>query len=337
MTKVKMHTNMGDITLIMYDDMPITAGNFIKLSKEGFYDGLTFHRVIDGFMIQGGDPKGNGTGGPGYEIEDEFGEGHSNVRGTISMANAGPNTGGSQFFINLVNNTFLDVDDPRTPSAHPVFGEVIDGMDVVDKIGHVKTGRNDKPVAPVIIEKMEVFDETSFKEPVVPDYSDVEGPGCKVTLHTNMGDITIKMHDDMPITTGNFVKLAKQGFYDGVIFHRVIKDFMIQGGDPDGTGMGGPGYTIKDEFGKGHSNIRGTMSMANTGRPNSGGSQFFINLVDNTYLDKENRSTPYAHPVFGTVIDGMDVVDKIGHTLTDDNDRPKKDVIIESVTVEPKE
>ncbi|MBO7351630.1 MAG: peptidylprolyl isomerase, partial [Candidatus Methanomethylophilaceae archaeon] len=84
----------------------------------------------------------------------------------------------------------------------------------------------------------------------------------KVILHTSMGDITIKMHEDMPITTGNFVKLAREGFYDGTIFHRVICDFMIQGGDPEGTGMGGPGYTIEDEFGHGHSNKRGFVSMA---------------------------------------------------------------------------
>lgn len=149
-----------------------------------------------------------------------------------------------------------------------------------------------------------------------------------VILHTTMGDIKIRMHDDMPITTGNFVKLAKEGFYDGVIFHRVIDGFMIQGGDPTGTGMGGPGYNIQDEFGKGHSNVRGTMSMANTGRPNTGGSQFFINTVDNTYLDKENRSTPYAHPVFGTVVEGMDVVDKISKVDTDRNDKPMTDVKI---------
>ena len=152
-------------------------------------------------------------------------------------------------------------------------------------------------------------------------------------MHTSMGDIKIQMHDDMPITTGNFIKLAKDGFYDGVIFHRVIEDFMIQGGDPEGTGCGGPGYTIEDEFGKGHSNVRGTMSMANTGRPHSGGSQFFINLVDNTYLDTEDPRTPYAHPVFGTVLEGMDVVDKIGKVETDRNDRPLKDVVINSIDI----
>jgi len=129
--------------------MPITSGNFEALVNKGFYDGLTFHRVIDGFMIQGGDPKGDGTGGPGYTIKDEF-VNNKNDRGTISMANAGPNTGGSQFFINLVNNNFLD-------TKHPAFGKVVEGMDVVDKIAKVKTDANDKPVTPVIIIKASVL------------------------------------------------------------------------------------------------------------------------------------------------------------------------------------
>lgn len=145
----------------------------------------------------------------------------------------------------------------------------------------------------------------------------------RVVLHTTMGDITIRLYDDMPVTAGNFEKLVRSGFYDGTIFHRVIDGFMIQGGDPTGTGMGGPGYTITDEFVKGHSNLRGTISMANTGRPNSGGSQFFINLVDNTFLDWDNPRTPSAHPVFGEVVEGLDVVDKIGKVRTDSSDRPR--------------
>ena len=105
--KVVLSTNKGDIVIELAEDMPITAGNFKKLVEEGFYDGVIFHRIIDGFMIQGGDPTGTGTGGPGYKIKDEFTDHNKNDRGTLSMANAGPNTGGSQFFINLVNNNFL--------------------------------------------------------------------------------------------------------------------------------------------------------------------------------------------------------------------------------------
>ena len=148
-----------------------------------------------------------------------------------------------------------------------------------------------------------------------------------VILHTNVGDIKLKMYDDMPITTGNFIKLAKEGFYDGVIFHRVIQEFMIQGGDPTGTGMGGPGYEIQDEFVKGHSNVRGTISMANTGRPNTGGSQFFINTNDNTYLDWDNPRTPSAHPVFGECADeeSYKVVLMIERTPTDMRDKPREE------------
>lgn len=142
--KVLLKTSMGDITIQLDPEMPITAGNFKTLVEKGFYDGTIFHRIIDGFMIQGGDPKGTGMGGPGYTIKDEFTRHNKNEKGTISMANAGPNTGGSQFFINLVNNKHLD-------KAHPVFGKVISGIDVVDKIGKVKTDSRDWPVEPVKI------------------------------------------------------------------------------------------------------------------------------------------------------------------------------------------
>ena len=141
---VRLETNMGNITIALDPDMPVTAGNFETLVKKGYYNGVIFHRIIDGFMLQGGDPTGTGRGGPGYMIKDEFTSNNRNDRGTISMANAGPNTGGSQFFINLVGNNFLD-------SKHPVFGKVVEGMDVVDKIAKVKTGAGDRPVQNVTI------------------------------------------------------------------------------------------------------------------------------------------------------------------------------------------
>ena len=150
----------------------------------------------------------------------------------------------------------------------------------------------------------------------------------KVMFETSEGNFVIELNKNMPITTGNFVKLVNEGFYDGIIFHRVIEEFMIQGGDPQGTGTGGPGYTIQDEFVKGSSNIRGTISMANTGRPNSGGSQFFINLVDNTFLDWDKQPLTSKHPAFGKVIEGMDVIDKIGNVETGIGDKPVKDVVI---------
>ncbi|HRN86275.1 MAG TPA: peptidylprolyl isomerase [Candidatus Dojkabacteria bacterium] len=147
---VVMKTNKGDITIELFNEtMPITANNFLKLAQEDFYDSVIFHRVIDGFMIQGGDPDGIGSGGPGYTIPDEFTDDNKNNKGTLSMANSGPNTGGSQFFINLVDNNFLD-------DKHPVFGKVISGIEVVEAIGKTETGANDKPVEDVVIEDIVV-------------------------------------------------------------------------------------------------------------------------------------------------------------------------------------
>ncbi len=153
---VTLKTTLGEIKIELFvDKMPVTAGNFLKLAGDGFYTNQKFHRVIPGFMIQGGDPLTKddtqqdrwGTGGPGYAIEDEHveGEGLSNTRGTISMANSGPNSGGSQFFINVANNTNLDFDKEPLSSKHPVFGKVITGMDVADAISTTPTGPRDVP------------------------------------------------------------------------------------------------------------------------------------------------------------------------------------------------
>lgn len=145
-------TNKGKFSVELFEDKaPLTAGNFIKLATGGFYNGLVFHRVIPDFMIQSGCPNGDGTGGPGYKIKDEFHRDLSNVRGTISMANCGPNTGGSQFFINVVDNTFLDFNKKPLTSNHPVFGKIVSGMDVVDAISKVKTKSDDRPAQDVVI------------------------------------------------------------------------------------------------------------------------------------------------------------------------------------------
>jgi cyclophilin family peptidyl-prolyl cis-trans isomerase len=143
-------------------------------------------------------------------------------------------------------------------------------------------------------------------------------------MQTNHGAIEIELFDDdAPKTVQNFTKLAQDGFYNGVIFHRVIPDFMIQGGDPTGTGTGGPGYTFEDEFNQ-HKIVRGALAMANAG-PNTNGSQFFIVTTDAApWLDGK-------HTVFGQVTDGMDVVDKIEATDTDGGDRPRQDIRIESI------
>jgi peptidylprolyl isomerase len=130
--RARLETSMGNITIALDPGMPVTGGNFENLVQNGYYNGVIFHRVMDGFMIQGGDPTGTGRGGPGYVIKDEFAANNRNDRGTVAMANAGPNTGGSQFFINLVNNNYLD-------TKHPVFGKIVEGMDIVDAIAKVKT------------------------------------------------------------------------------------------------------------------------------------------------------------------------------------------------------
>jgi len=165
MNIAKFETNRGYFKIQLFtEEMPITTKNFIDLAEKNFYDGSRFHRIIGpkkspplGFMIQGGDPlskdtsKKNmwGTGGPGYNIKDEFTNNNRNDAGTISMANSGPNTGGSQFFINLGNNNFLD-------DKHPVFGKVIEGMQIVKKIGNVDTNMGDQPLEEVIIEKITI-------------------------------------------------------------------------------------------------------------------------------------------------------------------------------------
>ena len=144
------------------------------------------------------------------------------------------------------------------------------------------------------------------------------------TVQTNHGAIAIELYDeDAPKTVDNFLKLARDGFYNGVVFHRIIPDFMIQGGDPTGTGSGGPGYTFEDEFNE-HQVVRGALAMANAG-PNTNGSQFFVVTADACpWLDGK-------HTVFGRVTNGMDVVDAISALDTDARDRPREDVVIERV------
>ena len=152
MTKATMQTNHGAIELELFaDDAPVTVENFTKLARDGFYDGVIFHRVIKEFMVQGGDPTGTGSGGPGYKFADEFNS-HKIVRGALAMANAGPNTNGSQFFIVTADAC------PWLDGKHTVFGEVTSGMDVVDAIEGVPTGPGDRPHDDVRIESVTFAD-----------------------------------------------------------------------------------------------------------------------------------------------------------------------------------
>jgi cyclophilin family peptidyl-prolyl cis-trans isomerase len=150
MSAATLHTNHGPVELELHDDdAPKTVENFRKLAGDGFYDGVAFHRVIPDFMIQGGDPTGTGSGGPGYTFEDEFND-HKVERGALAMANAGPNTNGSQFFVVTAEAT------PWLDGKHTVFGRVTSGMEVVDAISQIETDANDKPREPVVIERVEL-------------------------------------------------------------------------------------------------------------------------------------------------------------------------------------
>jgi cyclophilin family peptidyl-prolyl cis-trans isomerase len=148
---VTFETTQGTFTAEMFEDVaPATAGNFLKLAREGYYDGLIFHRVIDGFMIQGGCPDGTGTGGPGYQIDDEFAPGLVHTHsGIFSMANAGPNTGGSQFFVTLAATPWLD-------GKHAIFGKVTEGLDVVEAIGKTQVRPGDRPTEDIVMTKLTV-------------------------------------------------------------------------------------------------------------------------------------------------------------------------------------
>jgi len=167
----------------------------------------------------------------------------------------------------------------------------------------------------------------------IPAAADPYSNANQVLLHTSMGDITVALRNDMPITTGNFIELAQKAKFDGTIFHRVIEGFMIQGGDPTGTGYGDSSIpNIPDEFTTTNHNYNGTIAMANTGQPNSGSSQFFINVADNNnrYPDFDN-----SYPAFGKVVSGMDVVMAISHVPVDTNNnyKPLQDVALISATI----
>lgn len=319
--------NGSQIVLELYPDIaPITVANFTELANSGFYDGLIFHRVISGFMIHGGDPTGTGMGGPGYTIKGEFSAngvknklGHA--RGVISMArSASYDSAGSQFFIMHETRPHLD-------GSYAAFGTVVSGIETVDAIASVKTDADDRPLTAQVmksvrVETKEIVND-SDKNPIA-------------TIEMENGDkIVLELYPSIaPNTVANFISLANEGFYDGLIFHRVIDGFMIQGGDPTGTGMGGPGYAIKGEFlANGYNNNlpheRGVISMARSMANDSAGSQFFIMHKTSPHLDG-------SYAAFGNVISGIEAVDAIATTKTDANDKPLTAQIIKSIRVDTK-
>ena len=306
----------GTIELDLYGkEAPVTVVNFANLANSGFYNGLTFHRIIEGVMMQGGCPNGTGSGGSGKNITGEFSENGSknsisHVRGVISMARSGHqtydyyyyNSASSQFFIVHEDSTHLD-------GKYAAFGMVTEGMDVVDSVctsvpvtdtNGTVSAQNQPKIKSVKVEC--VSEDFMPKEPVVTHTATIKIEGY--------GTIELDLYGNIaPITVENFAKLANEGFYNGLTLHRIIEDFMMQGGCPEGNGTGDSGTDIKGEFllngvYNNISHVRGVISMARGNEPDSGSCQFFIVHKDSPHLDDN-----YA--AFGMVTSGIEVVDKI--------------------------
>jgi cyclophilin family peptidyl-prolyl cis-trans isomerase len=332
-------TDFGRILVELFPDVaPLNVRNVETLAAQGFYDGLTFHRIVPGFVIQGGDPAGNGTGGPDYTVPAEIKLNH--VRGGFAMArtdNPAKASSSCQFYINLNDLPMLD-------GNYTVIGQVRDGMAVVDSIARVKCDPVDMPLEPVRIGKVTVQRRPASAATAPLGQTEVvvakETPKeiKKVTKHEmtieikDLGKIAIELFPrDAPRNVANVESLAQKGFYDGLTFHRVIPGFVIQGGDPKGDGSGGPDYTVPAELKRKH--VRGAVAMARLGdqaNPTKASSscQFYICLKDLDFLDKA------GYTVIGQVKHGMDVVDKIAATPTGPNDKPISPVIMNRVTVE---
>ena len=382
--------------------------NFIELAKSGYYDGLTFHRVIKDFMIQGGDPSGNGTGGEstwGGKFDGGTDPHLSHVAGALCYANSGSTaTNGSQFYVvtgmpmtaeeldsyaqsgyNFSDNVKQAIlkagyGYPFLDGNYTVFGQVIDGLDVIFNVQHVETDGSDMPTTPVIMESVKVTEyhgeecrffisDYDYEEPTLPpvenvdlvNFSDIqEGDTVACMKIKDYGDVMIRFFPEYADKgVENFVELAKSGYYDGLTFHRIIKDFMIQGGDPNGDGTGGES-TWGGEFDGGtdpHAiHAAGAIAYANSGSTATDGSQFYI-VTGEKYTDQEiadlekygyrlsdnakevyknQGGTPFldgSYTVFGQVFDGLDIVFRISEVETGDNDKPAEPVTIESVTI----
>jgi len=235
-TKVQFYTSMGDFVVTLNDTLaPLTSGNFKSLVESRFYDGITFHRVIDDFMIQGGDPTGTGDGGSETIIEDEFHVDLSNLRQTISMANDGPNTGTSQFFINLVDNTYLDFNKQPLTSKHPVFGEVTENFHIVQLIGSVPVDNNDKPFVEVTMDSLRLI------EPTISIYQNVREAQNGFIFYSNMltpknelyfisnraGSFTVQVYDESGKLRETILKEIEKGEHSLVFMNNYPKGVYL--------------------------------------------------------------------------------------------------------------
>ena len=387
--------------------------NFVELAKKGYYDGLKFHRVIKDFMIQGGDPEGTGMGGEsvwGGKFDGGTDPHLIHVAGALAYANSGgTSTNGSQFYI-VTGSAQTDEEfeyygqggyvfsdnakaiykkvggAPWLDGNYTVFGQVIDGLDVIFKIQNVAVdGQNAMPYRDVIVESVtvgeyngedihwyideyEAFDADEIRNSTgkenlsIANYTAPKEGEKIVTMKLKGydGEIKIKLFPEYSEKgVPSFLEHAEKGYYDGLIFHRVIKDFMIQGGDPLGTGTGGESIYEKG-FDDGTNprliHAAGAVAYANSGSTASSGSQFYIvtgqvydkdqlseleaNGYDFTENEEEiystNGGTPWldgGYTIFGQVFDGLDIVFDVQNVETDDSDKPKKDVTIEYVKV----
>jgi peptidylprolyl isomerase len=236
-TQITFYTTMGDFVVEMTDSLtPITSGNFIQLTLQEFYDDVIFHRVIKNFVVQGGDPTGTGFGGPGYSIPDEFDSTLSNVTGTISMANAGPNTGGSQFFFNLVNNTHLDYNKPPLTSAHPVFGWVVSGWDNVLGIGNVAVNASYRPLTDVVMDSLRITywnpaSTHSLSDPLtqVSIYPNPITSTSRITvISKTSGQATFNVYDQAGRQISSKVHSLPSGYYS-VALHQICDQAIRKG------------------------------------------------------------------------------------------------------------
>jgi cyclophilin family peptidyl-prolyl cis-trans isomerase len=336
--RATFRTERGDVvTELFADRTPVTVNNLVFLAREGFYDNTTFHRVIDDFMVQGGDPTGTGMGGPGYRFEDEIiGNLTFDEPGLLAMANSGPGTNGSQFFITLAPTPWLD-------GRHTIFGKVIEGMDVLDDLTRRDPQQNPgftgDVLETVIIEEV----ESSVLPPPPPTpaplmpvlepgrplsgliYSDRENiynrrPALVIdtsreyvaTVTTTQGEIVIRMYpQDAPENVNNFVVLAELGYWDDFpIVYADPEDFVVTG-SPAGRPDSDIGYTLPHEVNR--TNVTGAVGFYfDPNRGATSGSQFYILLQDAPNMDM-------AYTVFGEVIEGLDVARSLtqaDHVLT---------------------
>ena len=382
--------------------------NFVELAKKGYYDGLTFHRIIKDFMIQGGDPLGTGTGGEstwGGKFDGGTDPHLIHAAGAVAYANSGSTaTDGSQFYI--VTGTVYDESDidqmtatgkysfsdeakkiyttaggaPWLDGSYTVFGQVYEGLDVIFTIQNTATDASDKPLENVIMESVKVgtydgealhwyISDYDYEEPTEApkeniDIANFTAPedGEKIVVMNikDHGAVKIKLFPEYADKgVENFLGLTEKGYYDGLTFHRVIKDFMIQGGDPEGTGMGGESMWGGSFDGGTDPHIihaAGAVAYANSGSTSTNGSQFYIvtgeiyksdeldALADYGYKFSENEKNVYStyggdpwldgsYTVFGQVFDGLDIIFDLQNAETDENDKPLEDIIIESVQV----